>query len=134
MRENNRRRSGRVPLIVDLFYRIERPPELKIKFGDHVETAYLVDISTTGIGFICGTDLPGNSELDITFNLSAPSGEVVKVRVFGVVRYCSFQEDRQISRRLYRCCPKNNPISETQYQGFVPGNKRLTWSWQARLR
>jgi hypothetical protein len=61
MRGAERRRSQRVPLVVDLFYRIERPPELKIKFGDRIETAYVVDISTDGIGFICGTELPGAS-------------------------------------------------------------------------
>ena len=98
MREADRRRSERVPLVVDLFYRVERPPEIKIKFGDRVETAYLVDISASGIGFNCGTELPGNSELDITFNLSAPSGDVAKIRAVGVVRYCSFQDDKQIYR------------------------------------
>jgi c-di-GMP-binding flagellar brake protein YcgR len=98
MMQADRRRSERVPLVVDLFYRVERPPELKIKFGDRVETAYLIDISASGIGFVCGTELPGNSELDITFNLSAPSGEVVKIVAVGVVRYCSFQNDRQVFR------------------------------------
>jgi c-di-GMP-binding flagellar brake protein YcgR len=96
--ESNRRRSDRVPLVVDLFYRVERPPEIKIKFGDRIETAYLVDVSSVGIGFICGTELLGNCELDITFNLSSPDGKTAKIKAVGVVRHCSFQNDRQVYR------------------------------------
>jgi c-di-GMP-binding flagellar brake protein YcgR len=93
-----RRKFSRVPLIVDCYYKVERPPEIKMKVGDRTETAYLMDMSEGGIGFISGIELPEGTELDITFNLVIKDAANPKIQAVGIVRYCTPQPDSRTYR------------------------------------
>lgn len=93
-----RRKAKRASLIVDLFYKVERPPELTMKIGGRLETAYLMDVSEGGIGFISAAKLPQNAELDILFNLISEEARNPKIRALGIVQYCSPRPDFQTYR------------------------------------
>ncbi len=97
-RGSERRKAERAPMVVDLFYKIEEPPQVKIRFGDRLETAYIDDVSIKGVGFACGVAIPEGTELEITFNITDKRIGVVKVHASGVVRHCSFLTERQVYR------------------------------------
>lgn len=93
-----RRKFARVPLIVDFYYKVERPPEIRMKIGDRTESAFLMDMSEGGIGFVSGIELPEGTELDITFNLVIKEAANPKIQAVGTVRHCTLQPDSRTYR------------------------------------
>ena len=83
-----RRRHKRVRVDVDLFYKVDRPPEIRMKIGDQSKRTGMVNVSEGGIGYVSDSDIPVLTELDITFHLIFKDGHSQEIRAQGQVRYC----------------------------------------------
>jgi c-di-GMP-binding flagellar brake protein YcgR len=86
--DQNKRAFPRVPLSVDLYLRVNKPPEVRVKIKDQTKIGHSVDISETGISFLLDTEIPKSSEVEISFNLISAKGERFVIAAAGEVRYC----------------------------------------------
>ncbi len=84
----DKRLSPRVPLDVDLYMKVNKPPEVRIKVHDAVKVGHSVDISDNGISFLLDTEIPKLTEVEIHFHMFSESGEQRRIEILGEVRYC----------------------------------------------
>ncbi|MGE5279706.1 MAG: PilZ domain-containing protein [Deltaproteobacteria bacterium] len=85
---SDKRRFPRVALDVVLFFKVDRPPEVRLKIGDVTRTGFAVDISEVGISFLVDAEIPKGSEMEINFSLMIQKGKSERIAVKGVVVYC----------------------------------------------
>jgi c-di-GMP-binding flagellar brake protein YcgR len=83
-----KRISPRVPLNVDIFMKVNKPPEVRVKIKDAIKIGHAVDISETGISFLLDSELPKKTEVEVTFNLISEAGEKRSIETVGEVKYC----------------------------------------------
>ena len=83
-----RRKHKRVQVDVDLYYKVDRPPEIRMKIGEQAKRTGMVNVSEGGIGYVSDSDIPVLTEIDITFHLIFKDGHSREIRAEGQVRYC----------------------------------------------
>lgn len=83
-----KRLSPRVPLDVDLYMKVNKPPEVRIKVKDMTKVGHSVDVSENGISFLLDTELPKMTEVEIHFHMISDAGEQRRIEILGEVRYC----------------------------------------------
>jgi c-di-GMP-binding flagellar brake protein YcgR len=83
-----KRVSPRVPLDVDLYMKVNKPPEVRVKVKDTTKVGHSVDVSENGISFLLDTELPKMTEVEIHFHMISDTGEQRRVEIEGEVRYC----------------------------------------------
>jgi hypothetical protein len=66
---NDRRRFQRLSMNICVYYRVVRPVELRIKFGDKDVEAKIIDISSSGMAIITEHNIPASSVLHLKFSL-----------------------------------------------------------------
>jgi len=84
----NKRAFPRVPLDVDLYMKVNKPPEVRVKIKDTTKIGHAVDVSEAGISFLLDTEIPKSTEVEVTFNLIAGSRERYRIQADGEVKYC----------------------------------------------
>jgi len=82
-----KRRFPRVALDVVLFFRVDKPPEVRLKIGKETLVGHAVDISEVGISFLVDAEIPKGTEIEISFNLMIQKGKGERVSARGVVVY-----------------------------------------------
>ena len=85
---SEKRKFPRVALDVVLFFKVDRPPEVRLKIGNVTRTGHAVDISEVGISFLVDADIPKGTEMEISFSLMLKKGQSERVTVEGMVVYC----------------------------------------------
>jgi c-di-GMP-binding flagellar brake protein YcgR len=88
-----RRRFPRVPLDIDLNYKVNRLPDVRMKTDSVEDTSHLINISEGGIAFVSPVDMPVSTGLDLTFNLIAGKARKSKIMVKGETRYSILRAD-----------------------------------------
>jgi c-di-GMP-binding flagellar brake protein YcgR len=83
-----KRVSPRVPLDVDLYMKVNKPPEVRIMVKDTTKVGHSVDVSENGISFLLDTELPKMTEVEIHFHMISDAKEQRKIEIEGEVRYC----------------------------------------------
>jgi len=87
-RPSDKRQFPRVALDVVLFFRVDRPPEVKLKIGSVTRTGHAVDISEVGISFLVDAEIPKATEIEISFGLMSQKGKSDRITAKGAVVYC----------------------------------------------
>ncbi len=74
-------------LDVILFFRVDRPPEVRLKIGKETRTGHAVDISEVGVSFLVDAEIPKGTEIEIGFSLMIQKGRSERVAARGLVVY-----------------------------------------------
>ena len=93
-----KRRFPRVALDVVLFFRVDKPPEVRLKIGRETRTGHAVDISEVGVSFLVDAEIPKGTEIEISFSLMIQKGKSERIAARGVVVY-SFP---RLPKKTYR--------------------------------
>ena len=94
----DKRRFPRVALDVVLFFRVDKPPEVRLKIGRETRTGHAVDISEVGVSFLVDAEIPKGTEIEISFNLMIQKGKSERIAARGMVVY-SFP---RLPKKTYR--------------------------------
>jgi hypothetical protein len=73
---------------IDLYYKVEKPAEIRMTMGDHKRRTGMVNVGEGGISYVSDSEVPVLTELDIVFNLVAKGKPDHQVCATGQVRYC----------------------------------------------
>jgi len=76
-----------VALDVTLFFRIDKPPEVRLRIGKETRTGHAVDISEVGISFLVDTEIPKGTEMEISFSLMLEKAKSERISARGTVVY-----------------------------------------------
>ncbi len=93
-----KRRFQRVALDVVLFFRVDKPPEVRLRIGKEARTGHAVDISEVGISFLVDAEIPKGAEMEISFSLMLEKGKSERIAARGTVVY-SFP---RLPKKTYR--------------------------------
>ncbi len=93
-----KRKFPRVALDVTLFFRVDKPPEVRLKIGTQTRTGHAVDISEVGVSFLVDAEIPKGTEIEISFSLMIQKGKSERVAARGLVVY-SFP---RLPKKTYR--------------------------------
>ena len=85
-------------LDVVLFFRVDKPPEVRLKIGRETRTGHAVDISEVGVSFLVDAEIPKGTEIEISFSLMIQKGKSERIAARGVVVY-SFP---RLPKKTYR--------------------------------
>lgn len=99
VQDQNKRKFERVPLDVDLYFRVNKPPEVRLKIQDIIKIGHALDISEGGMSFLLDAEVLKGTEVEINFNLIIGEIHNPKIEVKGEVRYC-FPRDPEKSFRI----------------------------------
>jgi c-di-GMP-binding flagellar brake protein YcgR len=84
---NDRRRFQRLSMNLCVVYRVVKPLELRLKFGDIEVEAQMIDISAGGMAIMTDKNIPASSMLQLRFSLfklEKSSGSAVFYRPFEI--------------------------------------------------
>ena len=110
-----KRRFPRVALDVTLFFRVDKPPEVRLKIGRETRVGHAVDISEVGVSFLVDADIPKGTEIEISFSLMIQKGRSERVNARGLVVY-SFP---RLPRKTYRVGVLFTKINEADRQLII---------------
>lgn len=82
-----KRRFPRVCVQFDLIYKVNTPPEVRMRVGEGEIRASTFDISEGGMAIITERQIPYSTELEILFHLIFPDKQTPPIYAVGIVRY-----------------------------------------------
>lgn len=88
-----KRRFPRVSVQFDLIYKINSPPEVRMRVGEGEIRASTFDISEGGMAIITERQIPYATELEILFHLIFPDKQTPPIYAVGIVRYNTAMPD-----------------------------------------
>jgi c-di-GMP-binding flagellar brake protein YcgR len=90
-----RRKHSRVPVDLNVAYRVKSPAQVKIKIAGAEKDATVVNISEGGMAFIADHELPEMTKLDIRFHIQLRGGRESVISCVGQVCYSFLLADYQ---------------------------------------
>jgi hypothetical protein len=118
----------RVPLDVDLYMKVNKPPEVRVKIKETTQIGHAVDVSEVGISFLLDTEIPKSTEVEISFNLISELGERHRIQVDGEVKYC-FPRRPNESYRIGVAFIKIEENSKLLIMKYVKASKETSGSF-----
>jgi len=103
---SDRRRFQRLSMNLCVLYRVVRPVDLRVKFGDREIEADMVDISAGGMSLVTENNIPATSVLHLKFSLfkiDKNSGSAVFYRPYEIKGHVRSNIKMENGHRLGIC-------------------------------
>jgi c-di-GMP-binding flagellar brake protein YcgR len=126
----DRRKFQRIPVNFDILYKVNDPPEVRMKVETEEKSASMMNISEGGLALVTDYEMAEQAELEIQFHLIFKNQQTPPISVLGKVRYCTELADRQ---KMYRVGIEFTKIEESDKKLIVDFVKSMSGSWFYRF-